>query len=133
VSAQENIQLVKGLYSAMGRADMPGVLARLSDDVVFVVPGPAGSGAAGTWRGHEGVQQCFRLLRDSQRNQSLEIQEFVANGDKVVVLLHVTATMLSTGKTFESDIVHVFTVNAGKITKLHDFFDTAAVVAASRS
>ena len=46
---------------------------------------------------------------------------------------HVTATVLSTAKMFESDIVHFFTVKAGKIVSLRDFYDTAAVVEASRS
>jgi len=57
----------------------------------------------------------------------------VAEADRVVVLLHVAATVLSTGKMFESDIIHFFTVKDGKIVSLRDFFDTAAVVEATRS
>jgi uncharacterized protein (TIGR02246 family) len=133
VTREDNVQLVRRLYDAMARADMAAVAALMSDDVTFVVPGPSGLGAAGIWRGHEGVQQCFRKLREAQRNQRLEIQELVADDDNVVVLLHVTATVLSTGKMFESDIVHFFTVKGGKIVSLRDFFDTAAVVEASRS
>jgi uncharacterized protein len=133
VTTEDNVQLVKRLYEAMARGDMTAILALMADDVTFVVPGPPGLDAAGTWHGHEGVQQCFRKLRESQRNQGLEIREFVADDDKVVVLLHATVTVLSTGKMFESDIVHFFTVKAGKIVSLRDFFDTAAVVEASRS
>lgn len=132
MAAPDNVQLVRRLYDAMARGDVATVLSLMSEDVTFVVPGPSGVGAAGTWRGHDGVQQCFRTLRESQRNQGLEIQEFVAEGDKVVVVLHVTATVLSTGKLFESDIVHFFTVKDGKIVSLRDFFDTAAVVEASQ-
>ena len=133
MATETNVHVVRRLYEAMARGDMRAVLALMSDDVTFVVPGPSGVGAAGIWQGHDGVQQCFRKLRESQRNDGLEIQEFVAEADKVIVLLHVTGTVLSTGKTFESDIVHFFTVKEGKIVSLRDFFDTAAVVEASRS
>jgi uncharacterized protein len=133
MSREANLQLVKHLYDAMGRGDMAEVLSLLSDDVTFVVPGPPQVGAAGTWHGHDGVQQCFRLLRAWQQNETLEIHEFIADEDKVVVLLRVSARVLSTGKAFTSDIIHFFTVRAGKITGLRDFFDTAAVVEASRS
>jgi len=133
VATENNVQLVKRLYDAMARGDMVAVLALMSDDVTVVVPGPAGLGAGGTWHGHEGVQQCFRKLRELQRNERLEIEDFVAEADRVVVLLHVAATVLSTGKMFESDIIHFFTVKDGKIVSLRDFFDTAAVVEATRS
>jgi len=128
-----NLQLIKRLYDAMQRSDMPGALALMSDDVVFVVPGPSSVGAAGTWRGHDGVQECFRRLREGQENQSVEFLEFVADDDKVVVLLHVKAKALSTGKVFESDIVHFFKIRNGKIVSLLDFFDTAALAAAHRA
>jgi uncharacterized protein len=133
VSESVNIQLIKELYAAMGQSTMDAVLALLSDDVEFVVPGPASVGAAGTWRGHAGVRECLRLLRGGQENQSIEFLDFIAEHDKVVVLLHVRARSLATGKSFESDIVHLFTIRDGKITRLLDFFDTFALADAHRS
>ena len=53
-------------------------------------------------------------------------------GNTVVVLLHVVAKARSTGKTFESDIVHFFTIRDARIASSLDFFDTAALVDANR-
>jgi ketosteroid isomerase-like protein len=125
-----NVRMIQDLYDAMGRADSARMLELVSEDVTFVVPGPPGIGAAGTWRGHDGVQACLRKLRADQENHAVEIIEFVAERDKVVVLLHVKATSLRTGKSFESDIVHYFSIKDGRIVRLVDFFDTAALVEA---
>jgi ketosteroid isomerase-like protein len=133
VNGSANVQVIRQLYDAMARSDIERVLELLSEDVTFVVPGPPGVGAAGIWRGHDGVQACLRKLRADQENQSVEIVEFVAERDKVVVLLHVKAKSLGTGKTFESDIIHYFTIKDGQIVSLLDFFDTAALVEAHRA
>ncbi len=126
-----NVQVVRQLYAAMGTGNLEAVLALLTDDVTFVVPGPPGVGAAGTWQGHSGVRECFARLQEAQENQSVEIRDIVAQGDKVVVLLHVVAKSRTTGKTFESGIVHFYTVRDGRVAQLLDFFDTAAYVAAN--
>jgi len=132
VNEASNVDVIKRLYDAMGRGDMDAALALTSEDVTFVVPGPLGVGAAGTWHGHAGVRESFRKLREGQQNQSAAVVSIVAQGDQVVVLLHVKATALATGKTFESDIIHFFTIKEGKIVTLLDFFDTAALVEAYR-
>ena len=116
----------------MGQSSADAALALLSEDVQFVVPGPPAVGAAGTWRGHAGVKECLGLLRSGQENQAVEFLEFVAQDDKVVVLLHVRARVHATGKLFESDIVHFFTISDGKIARLVDFFDTYALADAHR-
>lgn len=129
MSETANVQLIRQLYDAMSNGDLDAALAMMT---AFVVPGPPEIGAAGTWRGHTGVRDCFVRLREAQENQSIDIREFVAQGDKVVVLLHVVAKARATGKKFESDIVHVFTIRDARIATLLDFFDTAALVDANR-
>jgi ketosteroid isomerase-like protein len=133
MSEAANVQLIKQLYDALGTGDLETALALMTDDVTFVVPGPPGIGAAGTWRGHGGVRECFGRLREAQENESVDIRDFVAQGNSVVVLLHVIAKARSTGKRFESDLVHFFTVKDARIAHLIDFFDTAALVEAYRA
>jgi ketosteroid isomerase-like protein len=132
MSETANVQLIRQLYDAMSKGDLEAALAMMTDDVTFVVPGPPEIGAAGTWRGHTGVHDRFVRLRETQENQSIDIREFVAQGNRIVVLLHVVAKARPTGKKFESDIVHVFTIRDGRIASLVDFFDTAALVDANR-
>ena len=133
MSEAANVQLIKELYDRLGKGDLETALGLMTDDVTFVVPGPPGIGAAGTWRGHHGVHECFARLREAQENQSTDVREFVAQGNTVVVLLHVIAKARSTGKRFESDLVHFFTLRDARISNLIDFFDTAALVDAYRA
>ena len=132
MSETANVELIRQLYDRMGTGDVDAALELMTDDVAFVVPGPPDIGAAGTWRGVEGVRDCLARLRDAQENQSVQIREFVAQRDHVVVFLHVVAKARATGRTFESDIVHFFTIRDGRIARLVDFFDTAAVAEAIR-
>lgn len=78
------------------------------------------------------MRDCFVRLRDAQDNQRVDVRQIVAQGDTVMVLLHAVARVRSTGKTFRSDIVHVFTIRDARIAGLLDFFDTAALVEATR-
>ena len=133
MSEAANVQLIKELYDRLGKGDLETALGLMTDDVTFVVPGPPGIGAAGTWRGHNGVRECFARLREAQENQRTDVREFVAQGNTVVVLLHVIAKARSTGKRFESDLVHFFTLRDARISNLIDFFDTAALVDAYRA
>ena len=59
-----------------------------------------------------------------------EPREFIAQGDKVVVLGRSSATVRATGKSYSTDWVHLFTVADGKITDFHEFFDNAAATRA---
>jgi len=125
-----NAQIIRRLYAAMGKPTLDETLQLLTEDVEFVVPGTPGLGAAGTWRGADGVCECMRRLRQGQETQSFEVHEFVSEGDHVVVRLHVRGKVIATGKSFESDIIHFFTLRDGKVARLLDFFDTAALAAA---
>ena len=64
--------------------------------------------------------------------ERLEFLERVADGPIVVSRLHAAGVARASGRRFESDIVHMFTVTDGKVSRLLDFFDTAALVEAYR-
>ncbi|HTV23299.1 MAG TPA: nuclear transport factor 2 family protein [Polyangiaceae bacterium] len=130
-SARSKIETVQQLYAAMGQPSPDGALALLTDDVEFIVPGPEGLGAAGTWRGALGVRECLRRLRAAQENLSLHISHTVADERNVVVRLQVEARVLATGRVFESEIIHFFEFEGDRISRLVDFFDTAALQRAS--
>lgn len=132
MSESANVEVVKRMYAAV-RNGVESALPLFTEDVTFTVPGPPGIGAAGVWRGHAGVRACFETVTRTQETTSLEVREFVAQGHRVVVLLHAFARVRATGRTFESDIVHIFTVDNGRISALEDFFDTAALADAVRT
>ena len=131
-TVQGNTQKVKDLYAAFGRGDMPSVLEAIADDAEWVLPGPADFPMAGTYRGKQAVQGWFGTLVENIEFHAVEPREFIAQGDKVVVLFYREGTMRRSGRTFAAHDAHVFTLRDGKITRHEAIEDTAAEVVAYR-
>ena len=127
MSERENIQLAQQAYRDFQNGDIPALLDALSEDVEWAVPEVEGVPGRGTWRGPEQVGEFFRILSDTQEPRQLELREFVAQGDKVVVLGHYVWHVKATGKEWESDFAHVLTVREGKIARFQEYTDTAAL------
>ena len=125
MSELENTQLVQQAYRDFQNGDIPELLDALSEDVEWVVPEIEGVPGRGTWRGTEQVGEFFRVLSDTQEPRQLELREFVAQGDKVVVLGHYVWHVKATGKEWESDFVHALSVRDGKVTRFQEYTDTA--------
>jgi ketosteroid isomerase-like protein len=67
----------------------PPFLNALADHVEWQVPGPIDILPwAGTCRGREQATQFFAEFAKTAENEQFEPQEFIAQGDKVVVLGH---------------------------------------------
>jgi ketosteroid isomerase-like protein len=128
MSEQENIDVVKKGYEAFGRGDIPGLLMQLDANVSWVTPGPAELPTAGDRRGHQGVAEFFQQLAAVVDITRFETREFIAQGDRVVVLGEGTETVKATGKAVEFHFAHVFGVRDGKVVSFVDYVDVSAVV-----
>jgi uncharacterized protein len=101
VSEQQNIQLVQQAYQAFGRADIPGILKTVSEDVDWFIPGPQETiPFAGRRRGPGQVGDFFKALATTQTAERFEPVEFISSGDKVVVLGIQRWRVNSTGRTY---------------------------------
>jgi ketosteroid isomerase-like protein len=132
MSDQENVRTVKAMFEAFGKGDLPGALAFLAEDVEWRLAGPTEVTYAGTRRGRDQVAELFKLLEQTSDFEQFEAQEFIAQGDRVVVLGHERQRVKATGLVAENDFAMVFTVRDGKITHFRNYEDTAAVAAAHR-
>lgn len=127
MSEANNVEIVKQGYERFGSGDIEGLLNLFSDDIGWTTPKVEGADFTGERQGREAVGEFFSLLGDAEEFSKFEPTEFIAQGDKVVVIGSSTATIKSTGRTADSDWVHVFTVKDGKVTNFHEFFDSAAI------
>lgn len=130
MSDPTNVDVVQGTYEAFGRGDIPALLGLLTDDVEWTFQGPSMIPFAGPRRGREGVAEFFSLLGETIEFQQFEPREFVAQGDTVVVVGYERNLIKPTGRTFEQEWAHVYTLRDGMIAKGRFFEDTAAYVAA---
>lgn len=132
MAEQENLRTVQSAYQAFGSGDLPAVLATLDDSIEWVIPGPSDLPIAGTMRGKQEVQTWFEQLGQHLQIQRLEPYDFIAQGDKVVALLHGEYTIPHNGRRVTDELAHVFTVQNGKITRFQEFADTEAIASAHR-
>jgi ketosteroid isomerase-like protein len=128
MSEQENVDVVRAGYQAFGRGDIAGLLAQLDPDVEWRTPGPADLPTAGQRQGHDGVQEFFRTLSGLVETLRFEPKEFIAQGDRVIVVGDDTSRVKATGTTLEIRFVHTFTVRNGKVVAFEEYIDTAALV-----
>jgi ketosteroid isomerase-like protein len=119
-------QVIQTVYQAFGRRDIPGILAHCAASVDWEFVGPAKLGYAGRRTDHAGIEDFFAKVAEYDDIEAFEPREFIEQGDKVVVLGWEKSRARDTGKPFESEWAHVFTVKDGKISRWRGFFDTAS-------
>ncbi|MET0498931.1 MAG: nuclear transport factor 2 family protein [Steroidobacteraceae bacterium] len=130
MSTQENVQIVKDFFAAMGRGDKQGLLALSAEDIEWIIPGEDWP-LAGTHRGHAGVAAVLQKASDTVETSYPEPPEFVAQGDRVLVIGVATGKIKATNKPFKDDWIFDITVQDGKVKNIREYIDTQALARAS--
>ena len=131
MSIEENVQVVKDFFAAIGRGDRDGLLALVGEDIEWIIPGEDWP-LAGTHRGHAGLAELLQKTSGEMEISSPEPLEFVAQGDRVLVVGVATGKIKATNKPFKDDWVFDITVQNGKLTKIREYIDTQALARASQ-
>ena len=130
MSIEKNIQTVKDFFAAIGRGDKEGLLALVAEDIEWIIPGEDWP-LAGTRHGHAGLADLLETASKTMET-STEPREFVAQGDRVLVVGDATGKIKATNRTFKDDWVFAITVLNGKVTKIREYIDTQALARASQ-
>ncbi len=129
-TAQENTAIAQQGYNNFKTGNIEALLDQLSADVTWQLPEIKGVPLGGMRTGRDGVADFFAIVARDQEVIEFEPREFVAQGDKVVSLGHYKWRVKETGREFETDFVHVFTIRDGQIVGFREHFDSAVVAAA---
>ena len=122
----DNSEIVRGIYAAFGRGDIPAVMQAMAPDVRWTEA--EGFPHGGTYRGPDAVlHNVIMNLGSEWETFSASPEQFVADGDTVVSLGRYSGVYKATGKSFSAPFAHVWTMRAGKIAAFHQHTDTAAV------
>jgi ketosteroid isomerase-like protein len=127
----KNVQTVKDFFAAIGRGDKEGLLAVVAEDIEWIIPGENWP-LAGTHRGHAGVADVLQRASEEVETTYPKPPEFVAQGDRVLVVGVATGKIKATNRTFKDDWVFAITVRNGKLTKIREYIDTQALARASQ-
>jgi hypothetical protein len=129
---EENVQVVKDFFAAMGSGDKQALLVLVAEDIEWIIPGEDWP-LAGTHRGHAGLAATLRKASEEIEMTYPKPPEFVAQGDRVLAIGVATGKIKATNKTFRDDWVFDITVRKGKLTKIREYIDTQALARASET
>jgi uncharacterized protein len=129
MSTQENVQTVKDFFAAMGGSDRQGLLALCAEDFEWIIPGEDWP-LAGTYRGHAGLENLLQKASETVET-STEPSEYVAQGDRVLVVGVAKGKIKATNKPFKDDWIFAITVRSGKVANIREYVDTQALARAS--
>jgi uncharacterized protein len=130
MSTQENVQIVKDFFAAMGSYNEQDLLALAAEDIEWIIPGEDWP-LAGTHRGHAGLADVLQKASEEVETSFPEPPEFVAQGDRVLVVGVATGKIKATNKPFKDEWVFDITVRDGKVTHIKEYIDTQALARAS--
>jgi uncharacterized protein len=130
MSIEENVRIVKNFFAAMGSGDKQALLQLAAKNIEWIIPGEDWP-LAGTHRGHAELADVLRKASEAVEMTYPKPPEFVAQGDRVLVVGVATGKMKATNKSFKDDWVFDITVRDGKVKSIREYIDTQALAQAS--
>jgi uncharacterized protein len=126
MSQQDNIQIVKEIYDAVGRGDVDAILERVTDDVYWAAEV---AGTAAPWHGpRSGKQGVASFFEDI--NTSIEISEFTphsyaAGEDDVHLLVDWTFQPFANGRQTSLTMHPYWRLQGSKVVRFRGSEDSA--------
>jgi uncharacterized protein len=119
-----SVEVVRGVYDAFGRGDVPAVLGATAGDIEWYEA--EGMPYGGVHRGPQAVaEKVLAPLVADVEGFTVTPEEVIASGDRVAVVSRYTGTGKATGRSLDLPVAHVWDVRDGKIARFRQFADTA--------
>lgn len=125
MNEKQNTALVQQGYKLFTQGDIPGVLKLMSPNVAWELPKLENVPFTGKFQGVEGVGRFFTALAGAIDLLKFEPREFIAQGNKVVVLGESRYRVKDHKEEIDDRWVDVLTVENGKITRYEQYGNTA--------
>ncbi|MEP7349414.1 MAG: nuclear transport factor 2 family protein [Sphingorhabdus sp.] len=126
--SRENVALIKGIYDAFDAGDVPGVLGRMSADIIWNEANNFPYADRNPYVGPEAIANgVFMRCATEWDGFSVEVDEIIDGGDVIIALGHYRGTYLATGKSQETQMAHVWRVIDGKAARFQQYADTLHV------
>jgi ketosteroid isomerase-like protein len=121
-----NQEIIEQAYASFAVGDVPAALGAFADDIQWTEPD--GYPIAGTFVGPQSVLEgVFMRLGEIGDHFAVVPEQFVADGDTVVALGHLSWKHKSTGAPASVKMAHVWTFRDGKAAAFQQHTDTARV------
>jgi uncharacterized protein len=119
VAAQSNLESVKDIYAKFGQGDVPGIIAKLGENVVWIHgANPVIVPYGGQRQGVAGATEFFQKLGQSAKITRFEPSNFSLTDNKVTNNILVEGISIATGKQFTENSVFCFEFDAdGRVVR----------------
>ncbi len=132
VSDPNNVNVVDGLYKAFAVGDIPAVLGAMDTKIVWNEAESNSLADGNPYIGPDAVLNgvLARLGADNEYFKLTDIQLHGMDNNQVLATLRYDAKVKKTGKTYNAQVAHLWTLNDGKIIAFQQFLDTKKVAEA---
>jgi len=126
----DNVEMVKQGYQLFAKGDIEGVSALFHPEIEWnASQGLPYIEGNGVFIGPSAIaQNVFAKVPQNIDNFHIDIQELFGSGDKVVMVGKYQGVYKATGKEFNANATHVWTVKEGKATHYFQAVDTAEMI-----
>ena len=125
----ENTDVLKGGYEAFNSGDQQALMDVFAEDVRWEGSNDERVPGAGTFDGRDGALGALGQAVEAYESISTTPDEFIEQGDTVVVLGHTEARTKS-GNDVKVPFAHVWRMEGGKIKRGQLLTDTAVILSA---
>ena len=122
-----NLEIVQEAYFNFSQGNIPAMLDAMSEGIEWELPSSAHVNFAGKFSGKQGVLDFFNHVNSENEFNEFAVDTFVASGNHVVAIGHLSAKAKSTGKTSSNKWAHFWELKDGKIVKHYEYADTAEI------
>ena len=122
----KNTAVIDGLYKAFSVGDIPGVLGAMDENIVWNEAEGNSYADGNPYIGPEAVLNGVfaRVGAEHEYFKLEDIKLHDMSGNKVLATLRYNAKVKKTGKTFNAQVAHLWTLKDGKITGFQQYVDT---------
>ncbi len=118
--------VVEKMFAAFGKGDIEAFLKTVSDDTVWIYHGTQEI-PKDTFEGKEGARKFIGSIINDTEVVSFEPQQYIGEGNMVVVLGREHQKVKASGKELKQQWVQVYTVVNDLITRMEEFATSEVV------
>ena len=122
-----NVDLLRSLYAAFGRGEIPTVLGMMSPDIKwFEAESNPYKPDGEPWVGPDAIlNNLFMRIGAEWAPFIVDVKAIYGAGDTVVAEVRYSGNYTPTGKRLDCQACHVWDVKSGKIARFQQYVDTA--------
>ena len=126
--AGEELENLRRIYDALLGPDVDELRSRAAHDIEITLPESVPWG--GTRHGLDGIESLAESFQEHVEGSWADADDFLAVGDRVVVLGRIRGRSRTSGEEFEVPFVHVWGLTDGVPSVLRAYFDSLPILRA---